>query len=61
MDRKIMLFDKPIPALDSEMIKQVLELMNDLARRDITMIVVTKEMGFAKGVPDRCIFLMKVT
>jgi len=56
-----MLFDKPIPALDSEMIKQVLELMNDLARRDITMIVVTKEMGFAKGVPDRCIFLMKVT
>ena len=55
MDPKIMLFDEPPSALDPEMIKEVLDVMKDLARRDITMIVVTHEMGFAKEVADRCI------
>ena len=55
MDPKIMLFDEPTSALDPEMIKAVLDVMKDLARRDITMIVVTHEMGFAKEVADRCI------
>ena len=55
MDPKIMLFDEPTSALDPEMIKEVLEVMKDLAVRDITMIVVTHEMGFAKEVADRCI------
>ena len=50
-----MLFDEPTSALDPEMIKEVLEGMIDLAKRDITMIVVTHEMGFAKEVADRCI------
>ena len=53
MDPKIMLFDEPTSALDPEMIKEVLDVMIDLARRDITMIVVTHEMGFAKEVGDR--------
>ena len=55
MDPKIMLLDEPTSALDPEMIKEVLEVMIDLAKRDITMIVVTHEMGFAKEVADRCI------
>ena len=55
MDPKIMLFDEPTSALDPEMIKEVLEVMVDLANRDITMIVVTHEMGFAKEVADRVI------
>ena len=55
MDPKIMLFDEPTSALDPEMIKEVLDVMIDLASRDITMIVVTHEMGFAKEVADRCI------
>jgi ABC-type polar amino acid transport system ATPase subunit len=55
MDPKIMLFDEPTSALDPEMIKEVLDVMIELARRDITMIVVTHEMGFAKEVADRCI------
>ena len=55
MDPKIMLFDEPTSALDPEMIKEVLDVMVDLAKRDITMIVVTHEMGFAKEVGDRCI------
>ena len=55
MNPRIMLFDEPTSALDPEMIKEVLEVMIDLARRDITMIVVTHEMGFAKEVADRCI------
>ena len=54
MDPKIMLFDEPTSALDPEMIKEVLDVMIDLAKRDITMIVVTHEMGFAK-VADRVI------
>ena len=56
MDPKIMLFDEPTSALDPEMIKEVLDVMIDLARRDITMIVVTHEMGFAKEVGDRVMF-----
>ena len=55
MDPKIMLFDEPTSALDPEMIKEVLDVMVELANRDITMIVVTHEMGFAKEVADRCI------
>ena len=55
MDPKIMLFDEPTSALAPEMIKEVLDVMKDLASRDITMIVVTHEMGFAKEVADRCI------
>ena len=56
MDPKIMLFDEPTSALDPEMIKEVLDVMIDLAKRDITMIVVTHEMGFAKEVGDRVMF-----
>jgi ABC-type polar amino acid transport system ATPase subunit len=55
MDPKIMLFDEPTSALDPEMIKEVLDVMVDLAKRDITMIVVTHEMGFAKEVADRVV------
>ena len=55
MDPKIMLFDEPTSARDPEMIKEVLDVMIDLAKRDITMIVVTHEMGFAKEVCDRVI------
>ena len=55
MKPEVMLFDEPTSALDPEMIKEVLEVMIDLAKRDITMIVVTHEMGFAKEVADRCI------
>ena len=55
MDPKIMLFDEPTSALDPEMIKEVLDVMTDLAKRDITMIVVTHEMGFAMAVADRVI------
>jgi ABC-type polar amino acid transport system ATPase subunit len=56
MDPKIMLFDEPTSALDPEMIKEVLDVMINLAKRDITMIVVTHEMGFAKEVGDRIMF-----
>jgi len=55
MDPKIMLFDEPTSAVDPEMIKEVLDVMVDLAREDVTMIVVTHEMGFAKEVADRVI------
>ena len=55
MDPKIMLFDEPTSALDPEMIKEVLDVMVDLAKEDVTMIVVTHEMGFAKEVADRVI------
>ena len=56
MDPKIMLFDEPTSALDPEMIKEVLDVMIDLAKEDVTMIVVTHEMGFAKEVGDRIMF-----
>ena len=55
MAPQIMLFDEPTSALAPEMIKEVLDVMIDLAKRDITMIVVTHEMGFAKEVCDRVI------
>ena len=55
MEPKIMLFDEPTSALDPEMIKEVLDVMIELAEEDVTMIVVTHEMGFAKEVADRCI------
>jgi general L-amino acid transport system ATP-binding protein len=56
MQPKIMLFDEPTSALDPEMIKEVLDVMTDLAESGMTMIVVTHEMGFARGVADRLIF-----
>ena len=57
MKPKIMLFDEPTSALDPELIKEVLDVMVDLAREGMTMIVVTHEMGFAKEVADRVIFM----
>jgi ABC-type polar amino acid transport system ATPase subunit len=57
MDPKIMLFDEPTSALDPEMIKEVLDVMRELARSGMTMIVVTHEMGFAREVSDRVIFM----
>ena len=54
---KIMLFDEPTSALDPEMIKEVLDVMTELANQGITMICVTHEMGFAKAVADRVIFM----
>ncbi len=57
MHPKIMLFDEPTSALDPEMIKEVLDVMKDLAREGMTMVVVTHEMGFAREVGDRVIFM----
>ena len=56
MEPKIMLFDEPTSALDPEMIKEVLDVMKELALSGMTMIVVTHEMGFAREVADRIIF-----
>jgi len=56
MQPKIMLFDEPTSALDPEMIKEVLDVMTQLARSGMTMICVTHEMGFARGVADRMVF-----
>jgi len=57
MRPKIMLFDEPTSALDPEMIKEVLDVMRDLAREGMTMVVVTHEMGFAKEVANRVVFI----
>ncbi len=57
MNPKIMLFDEPTSALDPEMIKEVLDVMVDLAKSGMTMIVVTHEMGFARTVANRVIFM----
>jgi polar amino acid transport system ATP-binding protein len=57
MQPKIMLFDEPTSALDPEMINEVLEVMKNLAREGMTMVVVTHEMGFAREVSDRVIFM----
>ena len=57
MDPKVMLFDEPTSALDPEMIGEVLDVMKKLAREGMTMVVVTHEMGFAKEVADRVIFM----
>ncbi|MEC5162451.1 ABC-type polar amino acid transport system ATPase subunit [Janthinobacterium sp. CG_23.3] len=59
MQPKVMLFDEPTSALDPEMIKEVLDVMKDLARSGMTMIVVTHEMGFAREVADRVVFFEK--
>jgi ABC-type polar amino acid transport system ATPase subunit len=52
-----MLFDEPTSALDPEMIKEVLDVMLDLAREGMTMVVVSHEMGFARAAADRMVFL----
>jgi ABC-type polar amino acid transport system ATPase subunit len=57
MEPKIMLFDEPTSALDPEMINEVLEAMADLAKGGMTMVVVTHEMGFARRVADRVVFM----
>ncbi|TCC44452.1 amino acid ABC transporter ATP-binding protein [Kribbella capetownensis] len=57
MDPKVMLFDEPTSALDPEMIKEVLDVMVDLARQSMTMIVVTHEMGFARRAANRVVFM----
>ena len=57
MQPKIMLFDEPTSALDPEMINEVLEVMTDLAGEGMTMIVVTHEMGFARRVAHRVVFM----
>ena len=57
MQPKIMLFDEPTSALDPEMIKEVLDVMHDLAKEGMTMVVVSHEMGFAKAAADRMIFM----
>ena len=57
MDPIVMLFDEPTSALDPEMIKEVLDVMSDLARDGMTMIVVTHEMGFARRVANRIVFM----
>jgi glutamine transport system ATP-binding protein len=57
MEPKIMLFDEPTSALDPEMVGEVLEVMKQLAKEGMTMVVVTHEMGFAKEVGDRVLFM----
>jgi putative ABC transport system ATP-binding protein len=57
MNPKVMLFDEPTSALDPEMIKEVLDVMSDLARDGMTMLCVTHEMGFARSVADRVVFM----
>jgi general L-amino acid transport system ATP-binding protein len=57
MNPKVMLFDEPTSALDPEMVKEVLDTMVDLANEGMTMLVVTHEMGFAREVADRVVFM----
>jgi general L-amino acid transport system ATP-binding protein len=57
MNPKIMLFDEPTSALDPEMIKEVLDVMLDLAKEGMTMVCVTHEMGFARSAADEIIFM----
>ena len=57
MDPEVMLFDEPTSALDPEMVGEVLDLMRDLAKEGMTMVVVTHEMGFAREVADRVVFM----
>ncbi len=57
MQPKIMLFDEPTSALDPEMINEVLDVMTDLAKDGMTMMVVTHEMGFARRVAHRVVFM----
>jgi polar amino acid transport system ATP-binding protein len=57
MDPEVMLFDEPTSALDPEMVGEVLEVMKELAREGMTMVVVTHEMGFAREMADRVVFM----
>ena len=57
MEPEVMLFDEPTSALDPEMIKEVLDVMIDLAKEGMTMLIVTHEMGFAKNVASRILFM----
>jgi general L-amino acid transport system ATP-binding protein len=57
MEPRVILFDEPTSALDPEMVGEVLDVMQNLARSGVTMIVVTHEMGFARKVADRVIFM----
>ena len=57
MEPKVMLFDEPTSALDPEMVKEVLDVMLELATEGMTMVVVTHEMGFAKAAADRLVFI----
>jgi len=57
MQPKIMLFDEPTSALDPEMIKEVLDVMLDLAKEGMTMVVVSHEMGFVRAAADRVVFM----
>ena len=57
MEPEVMLFDEPTSALDPEMVGEVLDLMRQLAHNGMTMVVVTHEMGFAREVADRVIFM----
>lgn len=57
MDPDVMLFDEPTSALDPEMVGEVLQVMKNLAKEGMTMVVVTHEMGFAKEVADRVLFI----
>jgi polar amino acid transport system ATP-binding protein len=57
MEPKVMLFDEPTSALDPEMIKEVLDVMLDLAKEGMTMLVVSHEMGFARAAADKVIFM----
>jgi polar amino acid transport system ATP-binding protein len=57
MNPKVMLFDEPTSALDPEMIKEVLDVMLDLAHEGMTMLVVSHEMGFARAAADKVVFM----
>ena len=57
MNPKVMLFDEPTSALDPEMINEVLDVMTSLAKEGMTMVVVTHEMGFARGAANRVVFM----
>ncbi len=57
MNPKVMLFDEPTSALDPEIVGEVLDIMKDLAKEGMTMVVVTHEMGFAREVGDRILFM----
>jgi len=59
MNPKVMLFDEPTSALDPEMIKEVLDVMLELAKEGMTMVVVTHEMGFARNAADEIVFMDK--
>ena len=57
MNPQVLLFDEPTSALDPEMVGEVLEVMKELAKEGMTMLVVTHEMGFAREVSDRVLFM----